>query len=180
MEPADDDVLPDEPKDTIPLEMFADGSENSWWIELVKSMGGSTKDMSYSKKTNEVSFKFRIKCDGQLVGKPLWMSGSTMMNLLLKCGAMAFDTNMSDIDGREWEIDIPIAPQSMFSMFLESLEEQNSELNNALRGMMAYQSGMLKGVVMSNSIEYDDFVDALFSLITATDNENDDEDEEDV
>ena len=103
-----------------------------------------------------------------------------MMNLLLKCGAMAFDTNMSDIDGREWEIDIPIAPQSMFSMFLESLEEQNSELNNALRGMMAYQSGILKGVVMSNSIEYDDFVDALFSLITATDDENDDEDEEDV
>jgi hypothetical protein len=33
---------------------------------------------------------------------------------------------------------------------------------------------------MSNSIEYDDFVDALFSLITATDDENDDEDEEDV
>ena len=71
MEPADDDVLPDDSEDTIPLEMFADSGENSWWIELVKSMGGSTKDMSYSKNTNEVSFKFRIKCDGQLVGKPL-------------------------------------------------------------------------------------------------------------
>ena len=169
MEPADDDDLLDDSDETIPLEMFADGSENSWWIELVKSMGGCTKDMSYSKKTKEVSFKFCVKCDGQLVGKPLWMNGSTMMNLLRKCGAMTFDTDMTDIDGHEWVLDIPIAPQSMFSMFLESLEEQNPELNNALRGLMAYQSGMLRGVVMSNSIEYDDFVNALFSLITATD-----------
>lgn len=177
MEPAYDGNMPEDIEDAIPLEMFADSSENAWWIELVKTMGGG-KDVSYSKKTDMVSFNFRIKRDGKYVGNTLQMYAKSMMELMLKCGSLTFDTDLIDAGGHEWEIDVPVTAQSLFSMFLESLEEHSSEMNNALRGVMAYQSGMLNGVVMSNEIDYDSFIDALFTLITAL-NENEDEEDDD-
>lgn len=175
MEPdLSEDYIDDEDGDIIPLSMFASSSENEWWFELVNSMGVSKRDLSYSKKTKELSVRMSVFCDDELCSDNEKIKGANMMNVMLKCGSIMFGGNIYDADGRKWNIEIIPEAQNMFGMFLRAVEEADAEdedgdLNNSLRGMMAYESGLFNGIIKMSHPTFKEFMECMRNTITATD-----------
>ena len=141
----DDD---DDESECIPLEAFSDSNNNQWWVDMITEMTNTKDEFKYDEKTNRVGFYVRLKKEGKYIGKRRYLWSGDMMDAMRTVGVVSFSAAFRTTDRSLWEIEVANSAMVTFGMFLDSLEDEGSELNNAVRGLMSFRSGYFRGAAL--------------------------------